>query len=362
MKTHDTGTDADGPDSSCACCSPRRDFLGKLAALGAAAVLPGEALAQAARRAAAPRKPFRVDVHHHLVFPGYLEALGAQRSGSSPNWTPARSIEDMDKSGIAISILSLIQPGAWTGDVETSRRLARESNEYGVQVARDHPGRFGNFAQLPLPDAEGSLKEIEYALDTLKVQGIGLMTSYQGKYLGDPAFAPVWEELNRRKALVYTHPLTPECCRNTVEGIPPGVVEYATDTTRTIASLVFSGTAAKYPDIRWIFSHGGGTMPFLLSRFTREEATMKERQKRLPHGVMYELNKFYYDTAQANHWAALAALFRLVPPTQVLYGTDFPFRPGAEVNQGLAQFHTKPTYLRLIERDNAMRLMPGLRA
>jgi predicted TIM-barrel fold metal-dependent hydrolase len=261
-----------------------------------------------------------------------------------------------------VSMLSLIQPSTAVPEAEKARRIARQSNEFGAQLVRDHPGRFGSFATLPLLDPEGSLKEIEYALDTLKATGIGVMTSYQDKYLGDAAFAPAWEELNRRKAVVYTHPLTPDCCRNTVKGLPAGVIEYATDTTRTIASLVFSGTAARYPDIRWIFSHGGGTMPFLLSRFTREEAVMKDREQRLPRGVLYELKKFHYDTAQANHAGALAALVRVIPVTQVLYGSDFPFRPGSEVNEGLAQFRFKPRDLRAIDRDNALKLLPSLKA
>jgi predicted TIM-barrel fold metal-dependent hydrolase len=271
------------------------------------------------------------------------------------------SIEDMDKSGIAASILSLIQPSASIGDVEKARRVARLSNEFCAQLARDYPGRFASFATIPLLDAEGSLKEIEYAFNTLKAHGISLMTSYQDKYLGDAAFAPVWEDLNRRKAVIYTHPLSPECCRNIKSEVPPAVVEYATDTTRTIASLVFSGTAARYPDIRWIFSHSGGTMPFLLSRFTRHEMEMKERAKeRMPKGLMYELKKFYYDTAQGNHSGALAALMKIVTPAQVLFGTDFPFRDGAEEIEGLAAFRFKPKDLRAIERENALRLLPRL--
>jgi len=346
------------------CCPPRRDFLGKLAALGAAAALPAELLAQTQKKktsAATRDRLFRIDVHHHLVPPGYVEAVGARRQGGGGvKWSPELSIEDMDKSGIDVSLLSLVQPAVWFGDVELGRKLARQSNEYAVQIARDYPSRFGSFAAIPLPDAEGSLKEIEYALDTLKANGIGLMTSYGDKYLGDPSFAPVYEELNRRKAVVYTHPLTPDCCRNVVAGLPPGVIEYATDTTRSIASLVFSGTAARYPDIRWIFSHSGGTMPFLLSRFEREESTMKEREKRLPKGFMYELKKFYYDTAQGNHAGALGALMKIVQPSQVLFGTDYPFRPGDEEIRGLAGFHFRPKELRAIERDNAIGLMPSL--
>ena len=304
----------------------------------------------------------RIDVHHHVVPPSYLAEIASRRIGAPALWTPELSIEDMDRSGIAKSVLSLIQPGVWFGDVDEARRLAREANDYGAGVARDFPGRFGLFATIPLPDAEGSLREIEYGLDVLGADGIGLMTSYGTRYLGDPLFAPVWEELNRRKAVVYTHPLAPECCRNPIPGVSAAAIEYATDTTRTIASLVFSGTAARYPSIRWIFSHGGGTMPFLLSRFTHEEKIIKNRGEVLPRGVIFELKKFHYDTAQANHAGALAALTRLVPAARILLGSDFPFRPAREVVKGLSAYGFAARELRAIERDNALRLMPTLKA
>jgi predicted TIM-barrel fold metal-dependent hydrolase len=336
--------------------APRREFLGRIAALGASAALPAGLLAQAP-------KPVRIDVHHHLMYPGYLDEVAGRRAGSTFKWSPQMSLEDMDKSGIALSVLSLIQPSAVTVDVEKGRRIARTSNEYGAQLARDHKGRFASFATLPLLDADGSLKEIAYALDTLKADGIALMTSYQDKYLGDASFAPVWDELNRRKAVVYTHPLSPECCKNVKSDVPPAVIEYATDTTRTIASLVFSGTASRYPDIRWIFSHSGGTMPFLLSRFVRQEIDMKDKAvKAMPKGLMYELRKFHYDTAQGNHSGALAALMKVVTPSQVLFGTDFPFRDGAEEIGGLSAFQFRPEELRAIERDNALKLIPTIKA
>lgn len=303
----------------------------------------------------------RIDVHHHVVPPSYLAEIAARRIGATAQWTPELSIEDMDKSGIAKSVLSLIQPGVWFGDTDEARRLAREANDYGAGVARDFPGRFGLYATIPLPDAKGSLKEIEYGLDVLKADGIGLMTSYGTRYLGDPLFAPVWEELNRRKAVVYTHPLAPECCKNPIPGVSAAAIEYATDTTRTIASLLFSGTAARYPGIRWIFSHGGGTMPFLLSRFTHEERIIKNREEFLPKGVVFELKKFYYDTAQANHGGALAALTRLVPAARILLGSDFPFRPARDVVKGLSAYGFTARELRAIERDNALRLMPTLK-
>jgi len=305
------------------------------------------------------RAPYRIDVHHHLYPPAYRTALGSLSAGL-PAWSPEQSIEEMDRGGIATSLLSISSPGVWFGDAEQGRRLARMVNDYGALTAKDHPGRFGLFAALPLPDIEGSLREIEYALDTLKADGIGLLTSYGDRWLGDASFAPIWTELDRRKTVVYTHPTTPACCGNLHNDVPAVMIEWATDTTRTAASLLFSGTAARYPDIRWILSHGGGTTPFLLSRFQFQEASMKNKEQLLPKGLMYELKKFYYDTAQANSAPALAAMLKLAPPSQILLGTDFPFRTAAEVTGGLTAQHFSVRDLGAIERDNALRLLPKL--
>ncbi|MGE5526825.1 MAG: amidohydrolase family protein [Rhodospirillaceae bacterium] len=331
----------------------KRRILGGLVSGATAAAPGGMLLAQTG-------KPHRIDIHHHIVSPGYSAAL-KERGQRHAQWSLEKSLEDMDKHGIATAVTSLIQPAVWFGDVPLGRRLAREANEYAAQLARDHRGRFGVFATLPLPDAEGSLAEIAYALDTLKAEGFCLMTSYNARYLGDAAFRPVLEELNRRAAVVYTHPLNPECCGAVNDEVPPQIIEYAVDTTRTMASLLFSGAAAKYPDIRWIFSHSGGVTPFLLSRFTYQESVMAAKEEKLPKGLMYELKKFYYDTAQGNHAGALAALLKIAPVSQLLYGTDFPFRTGAEVNAGLAHYGFSPAELLAIERDNALRLLPSLK-
>jgi predicted TIM-barrel fold metal-dependent hydrolase len=303
--------------------------------------------------------PHRIDAHHHLFPPAYRTAIG-NRAAGQPAWSAAQSIEEIDRGGIATSVLSLSSPGVWFGDVEEGRRLARIVNDYGTMTAKDHPGRFGLFAALPLPDIDGSLREIEYALDTLKADGIGLLTSYGDKWLGDASFAPVWTELNRRKAVIYTHPTTAACCGNLRNEVPAVMIEWATDTTRTAASLLFSGTAARYPDIRWILSHAGGTVPFLLSRFVYQEKTMKGKEKALPQGLMYELKKLYYDTAQGNSAPALAALLKVAPPSQILFGTDYPFRTAAEEIGGLTAQHFPAKDLRAIERDNALRLLPAL--
>ncbi len=353
----------------CGCCQPaaspanpaRRQFLATGAAtlgLGAAAlrgILP--AAAQAPART-------RIDVHHHFIPQFHIDSMMApgRRAGAPPpKWSAALSIEDMDKSGIATSILSIAQPGIWYGNnLDESRKLARELNEYAAKTVKDHPGRFGLFACIAPPDVDGSLKEIEYAMDTLKADGIGLLTSYQDKYLGDPSFAPVYAELNRRKAVVYVHPTTPDCCRGLVPGIPPGSIEYATDSTRTIAHVVFSGTATKFPDIRWIWSHSGGTLPFLSGRFVRLAAERKPAH--LPNGPLPEFKKFYYELAQGNTPGQIAALLKMVDISQVLYGTDFPFRDGAEVNAGIKDYGFSAADVAAIERGNALNLLPRLKA
>jgi len=346
--------------ANCACCEPafaakgsatRRKFLaGGIAALGLSGIAAPAVRAQAAKT--------RIDVHHHFLPPEHRDALNRHKAGS-PKWSPQMSLDDMDKSGIATAVLSQVQPGTWWGEAEGSRKLSRQINEYGARLVHEHPGRFGLFATISPPDTEGSLKEIEYAFDTLKTDGIGILTSYHGKYLGDESFAPVYEELNRRKAVIYVHPLAPACCEHTVPGIPPGSIEYATDSTRTIAHLVFSGTSRKYPDIRWIFSHSGGVLPFLTARFVRQQIVQKNPN--LPDGPIAEFKKFYYELAQGNTRAQLAGLFEMVPVSQVLYGTDFPYRDGAEVNEGIANWKFSAADLRAIENETARRLLPHLK-
>ncbi len=344
---------------SCDCCSEpagltRRGFLSNAAGAGAAAAtgfIPTPLPAQA--------KPGRIDVHHHFAPTFHRDALGDKRSLSWPKWSPQMSLDDMDKNGVATAILSVVQPGTWFGNAEEARPLTRQLNDYGATLVRDHPGRFGLFACITPPDVEGSLKEIEYGLDTLKADGIALLTSYGTTYLGDPSFAPVYAELNRRKALVYVHPTSPICCQSLVPGIPVGSIEYATDTTRTIAHLVFSGTTTQFPDIRWIFSHSGGTMPFLTGRFTR--LADERKPAFLPKGPLPEFRKFHYELAQGNTLGQIAALLKMVPLEQVLYGTDYPFRPGAEVSAGIADYGFNPGDLQSIERGVALKLLPRLK-
>lgn len=305
--------------------------------------------------------PHRIDVHHHIVSPGFVAELRSMLQPPTLNWTPERSLEDMDRAGVATAITSVTTPGVWIGDHEQGRRLARDSNDYAARLAGDYPGRFGTFAAVPLPHIEASLQEIEYGLDVLKADGIALFTSYRDKWLGDPAFDPVMEELNRRQAVVFVHPEAPLCCRGLLPGVHEAVLEYGFDTTRAITRILFSGTALRYRDIRWIFCHGGGTAPFLAERLMRTPGMNKSLAQYVPDGVMAELQRFHYDVAQIAHPMALAALTRMVPISQILWGTDFPFRLGTEYVKALGEFGFGAEDLHKIERDNALRLLPRWR-
>jgi len=338
------------------CCSSRRTFLTGLATLGAGALLSKDQLAAQSRTAA----PHRIDVHAHFVSPGYVAALKPKGllQGRIAEWSVNEMLEEKDKGGVATSLISVSPPGMWFDDVALSRRLSRDVNDYAARLASDHRGRFGVFVNMPMPDVESSLKEIEYGLDTLKADGVALFTSYGDKWLGDPAFAPVFEELNRRKAVIYTHPISASCCRNIVPGINDGNIEWGTDTTRAIARMVFGGAASRYPDIRMIFSHAGGTMPFLIERFVNL-AKGPQYAKQLPQGFLGLATKFYYDTAQTSNPAAMSALRKVIPVSQIVFGTDYPYRTQDEHVTGLKECAVfNPKELQAIDRENALTLVP----
>jgi predicted TIM-barrel fold metal-dependent hydrolase len=307
--------------------------------------------------------PFRIDVHHHLTPPDYIAAVGPKASiaPQSSSWSIQKTLDDMDAAGVQTAILSMATPGLWSGDAAAASKLARLCNDYAAKLAADNKGRLGSFAALPMPNVPATLNEIGHALDTHKADGVSVFTSYEGKWLGDVAFVPVFDELNRRKAVVSVHPTTAACCGNLIPFIPDSVIEYGTDTTRAIASLIFSGAAGRWPDIKFIFSHAGGTMPFLIEQF-EVLAHTPQAAKSLPNGVKASLQKFFFDTAQAANPVAMGALRQLVPPAQIVFGTDFPYRTGAEQVKSLAGCGFAAADLRKIERDNALGLLPRLKA
>ena len=355
----DTFTDANGQSvTSATSDASRRRFLKTLAAAGMGAILPATGLIAQITGPAATAKRRRIDVHHHMVPPEAVK----RRSGlwRSWNWTPDISLAQMEKYDIASAILSITTPGIWFGDIQETRTLARICHDYGAQVVRDHPSRFGLFAALPLPDADASLREVEYVYDTLKADGISLLSSYGDKYPGDPAFTPVFEELNRRKAVIFLHVTVPPCCGNLVPGGSSSMAEGDFDMTRAIQSFLLNGTFTRFPEIRFIVNHSGGTLPVLSGRIN--DRFPKDRRDRVPDGVLPELKKLYYEVAHATYPAPLGALTKFVGTPQMLFGTDYPAEAIETTVKPLAEWGFSPQDLQAIDRGNAERLLPRFKA
>lgn len=308
-----------------------------------------------------------IDTHHHFFPASFarenIDRLVAESGGLARSafldWTPAAALEQMDSCGIRTAVVSVTTPGIWNGDRRDSQRLAREANELGAAMGREFPGRFGAFAALPLPDADASLVELAHAFDKLNLAGIGLMTNYENRYLGDPAFSAVFDELDRRGAVVFVHPTSP-CYASPAIGVGPAIVEFPTDTTRTIVSLLFSGTFARCPNIRFIFSHGGGTVPFLLGRIVRASSQLgdEERKRLLAEGIPALLERQYYDVAGvATNPAAMAAVLTAFSANNLVLGTDMPYGSARPLIDAIAAGVLSPAEKKSIYGDNAAELL-----
>ncbi len=346
----------------------RRTFLARLAGAGAG-VTAGALLGRAEVVRAAPASqstPGLIDVHHHHLPPFWVEenreritaGFGVMRSPWF-TWTPERAVEAMDRSGVQLGILSVTSPGVWYGEAQPSRRAARLVNEYGADLVRRHPARFGLFAAIPLPDPEGSLREIEHAYGALKADGVGLLTSYDGRWLGDRSFTPVMEELDRRKAVVFVHPTVAPCCRGLLPDAPGVIAEIPQDTARAITNLLYTGTLARFPNIRFIFTHAGGNIATVYARIV--QFPPKDVATNAPDGIDAALRRLHFDIAAAAYRPNIAALTSLVPASQILLGSDNPYIPLEDTVRGMKEVGFSERDLRAIGRENALRLFPRLR-
>lgn len=312
-------------------------------------------------------QPHRIDVHHHILPPRWLAEERERMAGRAldfnmvAQWTPSMSLEAMDRNGIATTVTSISTVIVRPNDPKGALALARECNEFAARLKQDHPGRFGSFALLPLPHVDECLKEIEYAADVLKCDGFKLQTSYETQWPGDPAFAPVFDELNRRKATIFFHPTVPGCCTNLLPDLNPPLVEYPFDTTRAIMSLVFGGTVRRCPDLKLIFSHGGGTMPMLAHRVANLVKVRKDLAARLPDGAIAEFRKLYVDIVSATNPPAMAAILKLTTAARLLFGTDVPYMRAESTVSDLAELGLNAADIRAIEYENAQRIMPSLK-
>ncbi|MFD6887274.1 amidohydrolase family protein [Streptomyces sp. NPDC059957] len=308
-----------------------------------------------------------IDVHHHAIPPVYAEALGGKTAIPGvdyPTWTPEESLEVMDRHGIDAAVLSITAPGVTFLKGDESAKLARQVNEYFAELIRRHPGRFGAFAVLPLPDVAAAREELAYAIDELGLDGVGLLTSYEDRYLGDPEFEPLLAELTERGLPVHVHPMTPPSKDLATFDLPPSLYEFTFETTRTVASLLFNRTLDRLPDLKLILSHAGGTLPFLAQRMTYGPTIGAYLTERAPEDLIGSLGRLHYDIAMSATEYALPALTKLAGTGNILFGSDFPFMPAAHTTENTAGFRAFPGWSdeerAAIGRTNALRLLPRL--
>lgn len=311
-----------------------------------------------------------VDLHHHVIPEFYWEASnedGHAAGGITPApWSLDGAIAYLDEAEIDIAVASISTPGVHFGDDAAARTLARQVNEFLAEVKNSRPDRFGGFAAVPLPDVEGSLEQIEYALDSLNLNGVSLMTNADGSYLGDSRFDAVFEELQRRRAVVFVHPTaSPDPIAHTL-GLPDSLLDYPADTSRAIAKLHYSNTLARTPDVKYVFSHAGGTIPFVASRFgiLDEMDVIPGAEER---GFFAEtLPRLCWDTAAAYSDPVLRLLGSVVGLDSVVLGTDYPY-PNNDISIGGVRHLRDSDELdddsrRSVLGESALRLLPTLRS
>ncbi len=282
-----------------------------------------------------------IDVHHHFLPDAYRDAL--EQSGGSPpdgigalpGWSPDDAVRFVDTMGIETAYLSISSPGVLI-DGSDPAHVARLVNDTAARLIADHPGRFGAFAALPLPDVDASLAEIARSLDDLQLDGIGLLTHHGDVYLGDPRLDEVFDELNRREATVFLHPTSSLCCEDAFLGYPRPVLEFIFDTARAVMNLIHSGTLDRCPDISWIIPHGGGALPALSQRLDAVHMLAPGLSKARDLSAAY-LNRFHYDLAGPRSEDALRALLGIADPSRLLYGSDWPFTPEPGVARMLTE-------------------------
>jgi predicted TIM-barrel fold metal-dependent hydrolase len=310
--------------------------------------------------------PGKIDVHAHYLPDAYRAALLAaghdQPDGfpQIPDWSAEEHVAVMDRQGIATSLLSISSPGVFFGDPAAARELVREVNEIGRRAVVDHPGRFGLFAALPLPDVDAAIAEIAHCCDRLDVDGFALLTNVGGTYLGDPSFAPVFRELDRRRARVFLHPTSPACWQHTSLGRPRPMLEFLFDTTRAVVDLVLNGTIARHADLELIVPHGGATLPLIVDRVSVFAMLL---QVDPAVDVLRDVARLHYDLAGFPLPRQLDALLTITTLEHLHYGSDYPFTPELAVAMNaerLAAAGDAPGALTDALRTNTERLFPAL--
>jgi 6-methylsalicylate decarboxylase len=309
-----------------------------------------------------------VDLHHHVIPGFYWDASNEDGNAAGgitpPHWSLDGAIAYLDEAGIDVAVPSISTPGVHFGDDAAARTLARQVNEYLAGIKHDRPDRFGAFATLPLPDIDGSLDQIAYALDVLELDGVSIFTNAGGSYLGDSRFDPIFGELQRRAAVVFVHPTaSPDPIAHTL-GLPDSLLDYPVDTSRAIAKLHYSNPFARTPDVKYVFVHAGGTIPYVASRFA-----IVDEMDVIPgageRGAFADtLLRLYWDTASAFSDPVLHMLRSVAGLGNVMFGTDYPYPRDAISIGGLRQIQNTAELddgeRRAVLGGSAARLIPRL--
>jgi 6-methylsalicylate decarboxylase len=307
-----------------------------------------------------------IDVHHHILPAEYVDAVGRETvaaqgsSGRVPAWSVQDALERMDAAGIQTAITSISAPGLVSLAPDLERRTARSCNEFAAGMMRDHPGRFGLFSTLPMHNIDATLTEATYAFDQFSADGVCMLSNAGGRYPGDVFFHPLYEELDRRHAVVFVHP-TAASSIVPMQDLSPSMIEFPFDTARAACSLIIGGVTQSYPNIRWILSHAGGALPYLCGRLDTLITNNPRLHQKVPHGFRAELSKFYFDTALSANPITIAALCELSSTSRLLFGTDYPYGPKAQVADAVLSVEAidwKEGEMVGVQNKNALALFP----
>lgn len=320
---------------------------------------------------AAVKSGRRIDVHQHAILPEYVKAL--ERSGIVESgrqgyhqkemvFTPDSVVQVASELGMEHAVLiSFSRSGIHHGNDENARYLTQVTNDAMAQLVSNTNKKFGFYGILPLPDLNDAMKQMEYALDTLHADGLAFASNQNGVYIGDTAYEELYAEMNRRSVVAMIHPVrAPYSWR-----LNPGadIPEFLFDTTRAAITLIYNGVLVRYPNIKWILAHAGGTLPYVSERMAvlrGEGDSGEEFAKRVPGGYSTGIKDFYYDVAIAGSEAVIGSLTAIIDPSHIVYGSDWPYVPKRLIAEQVINFGQMPQFsgdrLEVMERKNSLRL------
>ncbi|MBS1676201.1 MAG: amidohydrolase [Actinobacteria bacterium] len=312
-----------------------------------------------------------IDVHAHDYPEAYLEAIREEGSGFDhylrddgrvvvlqdgavalamprPMPTVAERIARMDAAGVGVQALSISAPNVYRLPARVRAELTRRLNDDLTETARSAPERFRVFASLPLPDVDAALEEVARAATLPFHSGFMVCTTIDQRTLDSPEFEPLWAELSRRRATVFVHPTT-ACCTDGIREYALALgIDFLAETTLCVARLTYSGLFERHPGIRWIFSHLGGSVPFLIHRFDNYYRQFPECREHISRPPSEILGGVWFDTV-TTHPPALACALATFKVEQFVFGTDYPHVPG-----GLEVFAETLATAQLSERDRSL--------